>query len=181
MDYMLYPIADHTAGRRSRHHAGQAVEAPRRADGRGTTPGRRSRRRAGQTVEAPRRAGGRGAAPGRRSRHHAGQTVEAPRRAGHPQGVALIGVNLSPCEGQAGHPQGVALLYTTAPQAARTPRIIVGPPLAGGLRRSIYDGSTGGANAAYYSRATRQGLTRGGFLGKARKAAERRQKKSKSS
>src|SRR5579885_2323747 len=59
-----------------------------------------------------------------------------------------IGVNLSPCEGQAGHPQGVALLYTLALQATRTPRIIVGPPLAGGLRRSIYDGSTGGANAA---------------------------------
>jgi hypothetical protein len=59
-----------------------------------------------------------------------------------------IGVNLSPCEGQAGHPQGVALLYTMALQATRTPRIIVGPPLAGGLRRSIYDGSTGGANAA---------------------------------
>src|SRR5579885_1706585 len=33
-------------------------------------------------------------------------------------------------------------------QATRTPRIIVGPPLASGLRRSIYDGSTGGANAA---------------------------------
>src|SRR5579885_1950743 len=81
MDYMLYPIADHTPGRRSRHHAGQTVEAPRRADGRGTTPGRRSRHHAGQTVEAPRRAGGRGTTPGRRSRHHAGQTVEAPRRA----------------------------------------------------------------------------------------------------
>src|SRR5579885_3327757 len=91
----------------------------------------------------------------------------SPAAPGHPQGVALlyttplyaerghvysratpIGVNLSPCEGQAGHPQGVALLYTMALQATRTPRIIVGPPLAGGLRRSIYDGSTGGANAA---------------------------------
>src|SRR5579885_2207840 len=97
----------------------------------------------------------------------------SPAAPGHPQGVALlyttplyaerghvysratpIGVNLSPCEGQAGHPQGVALLYTTALQATRTPRIIVGPPLAGGLRRSIYDDSTSDTNAAYYSRAT---------------------------
>src|SRR5579885_2742728 len=56
------------------------------------------------------------------------------RQAGHPQGVALISVNLSPCERDAGHPQGVALLYAAAPQALRHVRL-VGPPLAGGLRR----------------------------------------------
>src|SRR5579885_2712551 len=41
-----------------------------------------------------------------------------------PQGVALIGVNLSPCHRHAGHPQGVAPsavteVCTTAPQATR--------------------------------------------------------------
>src|SRR5579885_2687130 len=38
------------------------------------------------------------------------------------------------------------------------------PPARGGP--TIYDGSTSDTNAAYYSRATPCGLTRGGFLGK---------------
>src|SRR5579885_1905994 len=57
----------------------------------------------------------------------------------------------------AGHPQGVALLYTDGSAGGTGLAYIVGPPLAGGLRRAgsqrlalLYtDGSAGGTGLAY--------------------------------
>jgi len=55
---------------------------------------------------------GRPQAPGRLQAPGRPQAPRPPT--GPPQGVALIGVNLRPCERHAGPPQGVALLYTAA-------------------------------------------------------------------
>src|SRR5579885_85110 len=84
--------------------------------------------------------------------------------AGQPPGVALIGGNLSQCERQAGHPPGVALLYTPGSHVAGR-SYIVGPPLAGGLRRGWpAAGLPCNAGAQYRGRpATRLACNAGGL------------------